>query len=958
MKKFIAFAVASVMLFAFACTSIAAGVNAANVSSAVSGIKFNTFTCDTFGIEIGEKKTVLFKTEVETHHKLSEKDVAVYDDSGKTVAYLNDLGKNGDERANDGIYSGRAVITADSIREVNYRVSIKGNTSYTHTIAFHKSVKDIDWDLIDLTWVKIERLEKNLEELGATNEEIVAFVYDYVSGLDYIESVQYDDDLTISFKYDSGIQNIFARYNEDVKSGADAFDLELLEEAVKATDDYIGENTLAVYCPYYGYDSNFTYSYRERAYAMNAVLSFDKLDLYYGAAASVESFKNFDQYGIIMVDSHGAATNGGGYICIPAPGNYDQQDIAEGHLVRSGSTIYLRGTFMQKYCDTLPNTIVYLGICYGMAASNLYAPLLAHGAGFVSGYDESVSFAFDGQIMNKFHDTLVKTNPATNDLYTVKEAYTITVNALGSSTDPYTSQKAKFIYRGNENMHARTHKVPVESVKVTPGEVTLHHNNSAQLSVEVLPLDAIKYTLEWSSENPEIATVTQNGLVTAKQTDGTAKIICTVTDFALGENVVLTAECLVTVDGPLAVTGLELKTDSIEVYTHSSYKLEARVLPYDASNQTLLYESSNEEIVTVSADGIVTGHKVGVAILTVTTQDGGFTGKVVVSVKEGGLDAAANAPTGKLSFTLDSSYPWVAEAVDNRFAAVSSNVGVGNTASMMELNAGKLPQGAQLVFEWKVSSEKNWDKLRFFINGSLKAEISGETDWAVYTFIVPSEGEYRFTWSYLKDMNNHVGNDRGYVDNVDIIIPGTVHTVQFLSFSGEVISTQQVPHGEAAVLPAEPKELGYIFMGWSVPTSEVRSDLVVEPLFLPDPEYVPVYYTVTFVDYDDTVLFVDTVEESKAATPPDDPVREGHKFVGWDKDFSCVTSDMTVKAQYVMYGDANGDGQVNTGDAIMVLIYMVRPIELTEHQKIAYDFNLDNQIGTGDAVAILKAVIS
>lgn len=41
MKKFIAFAVASVMLFAFACTSIAAGVNAANVSSAVSGIKFN-----------------------------------------------------------------------------------------------------------------------------------------------------------------------------------------------------------------------------------------------------------------------------------------------------------------------------------------------------------------------------------------------------------------------------------------------------------------------------------------------------------------------------------------------------------------------------------------------------------------------------------------------------------------------------------------------------------------------------------------------------------------------------------------------------------------------------------------------------------------------------------------------------------------------------------------------------
>ena len=46
-----------------------------------------------------------------------------------------------------------------------------------------------------------------------------------------------------------GIQNIFARYNEDVKSRRRRFDLELLEEAVKATDDYIGENTLQYIAP-------------------------------------------------------------------------------------------------------------------------------------------------------------------------------------------------------------------------------------------------------------------------------------------------------------------------------------------------------------------------------------------------------------------------------------------------------------------------------------------------------------------------------------------------------------------------------------------------------------------------------------------------------------------------------------------------------------------------------------
>ena len=59
-----------------------------------------------------------------------------------------------------------------------------------------------------------------------------------------------------------------------------------------------------------------------------------------------------------------------------------------------------------------------------------------------------------------------------------------------------------------------------------------------------------------------------------------------------------------------------------------------------------------------------------------------------------------------------------------------------------------------------------------------------------------------------------------------------------------------------------------------------------------------VYHSVTFVDYDGTVLSAQSVAHGSAAAEPTAPEREGYAFIGWDKDFSNVTEDMTVTAQY------------------------------------------------------------
>ena len=57
-------------------------------------------------------------------------------------------------------------------------------------------------------------------------------------------------------------------------------------------------------------------------------------------------------------------------------------------------------------------------------------------------------------------------------------------------------------------------------------------------------------------------------------------------------------------------------------------------------------------------------------------------------------------------------------------------------------------------------------------------------------------------------------------------------------------------------------------------------------------------YTVTFVDWNGTVLKTQTVEEGSSATAPSNPTRDGYTFIGWSESYTNVTSNLTIMAQY------------------------------------------------------------
>ena len=148
---------------------------------------------------------------------------------------------------------------------------------------------------------------------------------------------------------------------------------------------------------------------------------------------------------------------------------------------------------------------------------------------------------------------------------------------------------------------------PVEvNVALDRNEMTLTIGQTAQLIASVTPEGT---EVEWTSDDSSIASVDENGLVTAVA-EGTATITVSAGD--------VSDECTVVVT-PVAVESVTLDQEYLEIHVGETAVLSAVVAP-DNAQYVLSWESSDEAIATV-ADGTVTAVAIGNATVTVTAGD-------------------------------------------------------------------------------------------------------------------------------------------------------------------------------------------------------------------------------------------------------------------------------------------------------------------------------------------------
>lgn len=120
------------------------------------------------------------------------------------------------------------------------------------------------------------------------------------------------------------------------------------------------------------------------------------------------------------------------------------------------------------------------------------------------------------------------------------------------------------------------------------------------------------------------------------------------------------------------------------------------------------------------------------------------------------------------------------------------------------------------------------------------------------------------------------------------------YTVTFMDGEKVLATFTNVTHGDTVTAPEVPEKDGKTFSKWDKDFSKVTSDLTINAVYDVDT------FTVTFKD-GEKVLETQTVEYEAAATAPDTArlsPPEGMHFAKWDKDFSKVTESIEVSAVY------------------------------------------------------------
>lgn len=173
--------------------------------------------------------------------------------------------------------------------------------------------------------------------------------------------------------------------------------------------------------------------------------------------------------------------------------------------------------------------------------------------------------------------------------------------------------------------------VPVESLTLDKESATLKIGETLKINATVMPAESTDKSVYWISQNESVATVDEDGVVTALKA-GSATILA----FA-GQ---CGASCEITVVGT-PVTGVTLNKTDISLHVGETEVLNAIITPEDASDKTVSWSSSDKKVAHVDNNGRVLATSIGTSIITVETADGGYTAQCRVTVEPVHVESVA-----------------------------------------------------------------------------------------------------------------------------------------------------------------------------------------------------------------------------------------------------------------------------------------------------------------------------
>lgn len=206
------------------------------------------------------------------------------------------------------------------------------------------------------------------------------------------------------------------------------------------------------------------------------------------------------------------------------------------------------------------------------------------------------------------------------DVVSVQQNGTIHAISLGSAT-------IDVIIPENSSLKSSciVNVLPInaESIEVND-TIKLEVQEEKILGCKILPDNTTQKNIVWEVEDSSIALVDENGKVKGCKL-GETKVIATVKDSKISDT------CIVKIV-PTLVTGIECDKYR-KILIGSIDIINASIIPSNATNKNIIWESGDESIVSV-INGNITPKNTGTTTIKVISQDGGFQDECTVNVVE------------------------------------------------------------------------------------------------------------------------------------------------------------------------------------------------------------------------------------------------------------------------------------------------------------------------------------
>ena len=215
-------------------------------------------------------------------------------------------------------------------------------------------------------------------------------------------------------------------------------------------------------------------------------------------------------------------------------------------------------------------------------------------------------------------DTTKKWESSNDKVVTVDENGMVTAVGRGSAEVTVTV--------GNKKATATIEVlVPITSVQINKDKVEVVKNQTVILSAIINPSDTTEdTTVTWESDDPSIATVDENGVVTGKS-EGVVVIRGT-----LQNGMEISSEVTVTI---IPVDSISFEDKEITILKGKETLLNVLINPSNATEiENIVWESSDDTIITVDENGRIRGLKAGTA--TITARMGNLSCSIDVTIEE------------------------------------------------------------------------------------------------------------------------------------------------------------------------------------------------------------------------------------------------------------------------------------------------------------------------------------